>query len=98
MPDSDRKNLLLEAVFRMFDELFSGRVLPFDAEAAMAYARIPATRRRAGRPISQFDAQIAAIVRSREGQLRTRQATAAGDAFGKSGCASRDRCFLQKNI
>lgn len=72
MPDGDRKTLLLEAVFRMFDELFAGRLLPFDAEAAMNYALIASDRSRAGRPISQFDAQIAAIARSREGRLATR--------------------------
>ena len=72
MPDGDRKTLLLKAVFRMFDELFAGRLLPFDAEAAMNYALIASDRRRAGRPISQFDAQIAAIARSREGRLATR--------------------------
>src|SRR3546814_7209760 len=38
----------------------------------MAYAEIAADRRRTGRPISQFDAQIAAIVRSRGGLLASR--------------------------
>ena len=74
MPDSDRKKLLQETVSRMFDELFAGRVLPFDAEAAFNYACIASDRRQTGRPISQFDAQIAAIVRSREGKLATRNA------------------------
>ena len=72
MPDSNRKDLLLKAASRLFDELFAGRVLSFDAEAAFSYAWIASNRRSAGRPISQFDAQIAAITRSREGRLATR--------------------------
>jgi len=72
MPDNDRKKLLQATVTKMFDELFAGRVLPFDNEAAINYARIASDRRRTGRPISQFDAQIAAITRSREAKLATR--------------------------
>ena len=59
----------MEGIFR---EDFRGRVLPFDSAAARAYAEIVAHRRRLGRPISQFDAQIAAICRSRSAQLATR--------------------------
>lgn len=49
-----------------------GRVLPFDADTAMAYAEIAALRRKAGRPIGQIDGQIAAIARSRGARLATR--------------------------
>ena len=45
----------------MFDEDFAGRELPFDGGCVACYAEIVAARRGAGRPISQFDAQIAAI-------------------------------------
>ena len=72
MPESDRKKLLQATVTKMFNELFAGRVLPFDTEAAINYARIASDRRRSGRPISQFDAQITAITRSREARLATR--------------------------
>ena len=41
-------------------------------DAAPPYARIASDRRRAGRPISHFDAQIAAIARSTGGVLATR--------------------------
>ncbi|HNB47181.1 MAG TPA: VapC toxin family PIN domain ribonuclease, partial [Burkholderiaceae bacterium] len=51
---------------------FAGRLLPFDSPAAMAYAEIVAARRAAGRPISQFDAQIAAIAFSRNVAVVTR--------------------------
>lgn len=56
----------------MFQKDFAGRILPFDSEAAPAYAKLVAARRSAGRPISLFDAQIAAIVQSRAAVLVTR--------------------------
>jgi predicted nucleic acid-binding protein len=56
----------------MMGEDFSGRILPFDSPAAVAFAEIAADRRHAGRPISQADAQIAAIARSRGAALATR--------------------------
>jgi predicted nucleic acid-binding protein len=51
---------------------FQGRILPFDSEAAAYYAEITAARRSAGRPISVFDGQIAAIVLARGATLATR--------------------------
>jgi predicted nucleic acid-binding protein len=56
----------------MLGEDFTGRILPFDSAAAVAFAEIAATRRQAGRPIAQADAQIAAIARSRGAALATR--------------------------
>jgi len=44
--------------------------LPFDSAAARDYADI-AARRRAGRPMSEPDARIAAIARSRGAELAT---------------------------
>jgi toxin FitB len=38
--------------------------LAFDSAIALTYASFAAGRRSSGRPISQFDAQIAAIARS----------------------------------
>jgi hypothetical protein len=46
--------------------------LAFGAEAAGYYAQIAAARRSAGRPISQFDAMIAAIARLHGGKVVTR--------------------------
>ena len=48
--------------------------MPFDSEAADTYADLTATRRRMGRPISQSDAQIAAIALSRGAAVATRNA------------------------
>ncbi len=68
-----RRRIALEAAAEaMFSEDFGGRVLPFGSEAAHPYARIAAERRRAGRPISHFDAQIAAIARSAGAEIATR--------------------------
>ena len=75
-----RRDGLAAAADRTFDELFSSRVLPFDAAAARAYAEIVASRRDACCPISQADCQIAAIARSRGMAVVTR------DAEGFSGC------------
>jgi len=47
-------------------------VLSFDGDAADMYAEIAASRRMAGKPISQFDAVIVAITGSRGATLATR--------------------------
>lgn len=72
LPDGKRRQALWDAAVPMFNEDFAGRVLSFDNDAADAYADIGASRRAAGRPISQFDAMIAAMVRSRGASLATR--------------------------
>jgi toxin FitB len=72
LPNGQRRRRLETAVAALFAEDFNGRVLPFDGVAATAYAVIAAERQRMGRPISQFDAQIAAITQSRGGRLATR--------------------------
>jgi predicted nucleic acid-binding protein len=60
MPEG-RCRLVLEAAARaIFKEDFDGRVLPFDAAAAVAYADILASRRRDSRPAAPFDLMIAA--------------------------------------
>jgi len=68
---SRRRSQLEAAIDAIFGQ-FVGRVLPFDSPAANAYAEIAASRRKAGRPISQADAQIAAIARSCGASLATR--------------------------
>ena len=51
---------------------FAGGFCPANSEAAEAFAALAAGRRQVGRPISQADAQIAAIARSRGAALATR--------------------------
>jgi predicted nucleic acid-binding protein len=67
-----RRTRLEAALNEMFASDFAGRILSFDQAAAQAYAEIAAARRRAGRPIAQLDAQIAAIARSRDAAVATR--------------------------
>jgi predicted nucleic acid-binding protein len=61
LPLGRRRERLQAALDGLFDVDFADRVLPFDAGCVVPYTDIVASRRRAGRPISQFDAQIAAI-------------------------------------
>ena len=75
LPVGRRRTHLQQAVEAMFRDDFAAHVLPFDDLAAAAYARVVAARRRAGRPIAQFDAQIAAIAVCREMGLATRNGT-----------------------
>jgi len=72
LPEGRKRAELVAAIEGMLAEDFAGRILPFDSAAAIAFAGIAASRRQAGRPISQFDAQIAAIAHSRGAELATR--------------------------
>ena len=75
LPNGQRQKRLLAQAEAMLAEDFADRILPFDSAAAAAYATIAATRRLAGRPISQADAQIAAIAASRGATIATRNVT-----------------------
>jgi len=72
LPKGKRRDAIASAATEMFEHDFGGRILVFGSEAAAAYAVVAAARRRAGRPISAFDAQIAAIARSNGAKLATR--------------------------
>ncbi len=72
LPEGRRRNNLQVAAKQMFEEDFAGRVLPFDDAAAQEFALIAAGRRLLGRPMEAFDAQIAAIARSRGAAVATR--------------------------
>ena len=72
MAKGQRREALLSAIDKMLREDFGDRILPFDSEAAESYARIVASRRKAGKPISEADAQIAAIAHSQGAALATR--------------------------
>jgi toxin FitB len=67
-----RRRALEEAARAMFAEDFEGRILGFGSDAALPYAQIASDRRAAGRPISHFDAQIAAVARSTGAIVATR--------------------------
>jgi toxin FitB len=75
LPKGKRKQGLLAAGQAMFLEDFRGRIFPFNSDAAHAFAKISAIRQALGRPISQLDAQIAAIVHVVGAELATRNVT-----------------------
>jgi predicted nucleic acid-binding protein len=75
LPKGRRKQGLLNAAQGMFSEDFRGRIFPFNSDAAHAFAKISAIRQTQGKPISQLDAQIAAIVQILGAELATRNVT-----------------------
>ncbi|MBT9501522.1 MAG: type II toxin-antitoxin system VapC family toxin [Burkholderiaceae bacterium] len=72
LPAGKRRTQLQQALDGLFGEDFAERLLPFDGAAAVIYAEVVEARRSTGRPISQFDAQIAAIALSHRATLATR--------------------------
>jgi predicted nucleic acid-binding protein len=72
LPRGKRRDRLFVAAQTMFTGFFPGRVLPFHEDAARAFAPIAANRRMLGRPISLFDAQVAAIAQAHGATLSTR--------------------------
>jgi hypothetical protein len=72
LPSGKRRLAIAAAADAMFTEDFGGRILAFGSEATHPYARIATARRRAGHPISHFDAQIAAIAHSAGAAVATR--------------------------
>lgn len=72
LPHGKRRTSLRTGAETMFVRVFAGHILSFDEEAARAFSSISAARRQQGRPIAEFDAQIASIARSRDATLATR--------------------------
>ena len=72
LPPGQRRERLRAAIEAMLRQDFAGRILPFDRDAARAYAVIAATRRAIGHPINHADCQIAAIARSAGAAVATR--------------------------
>ena len=72
LPAGRHRDALALAVEAILREDFGDRVLPFDSRAAREYADIAASRRTAGRPVAPADCQIAAIARSRDLMIATR--------------------------
>jgi predicted nucleic acid-binding protein len=72
MPAGKRRTRLYAAIEKVFSDDFDARILPFDEQSARTFAAIVSGREAIGRPISQFDAMIAAIARSRSAAIATR--------------------------
>ncbi|WP_409524103.1 type II toxin-antitoxin system VapC family toxin [Nitrincola sp. MINF-07-Sa-05] len=71
LPDGKRKDMLGEALDGLM-ELFKGRILSFDADAARKYAKLAATARAAGRGFPVPDGYIAAMAVSQGYQVASR--------------------------
>ena len=72
LPAGRRRKSLVSDIERMLRDAFEDRILPFDSDAARACADIAAARRSTGRPVAPTDCQIAAIARSRNMAVATR--------------------------
>lgn len=72
LPKGKRRDSLYRVAEATFSEDFAGRTLGFDEPPARLYALISAARPLQGRPISVQDALIAAIARSHNAVLATR--------------------------
>jgi predicted nucleic acid-binding protein len=72
LPPGRRQQKLQSALNELFERDFAERIMPFDSRSVAHYAEIVASRRGIGRPISQFDAQIAAIALQHGMTLATR--------------------------
>ena len=72
LPSGKRQEALRMGAEKLFQVVFADRILGFDARAAREFSMIASSRRRRGRPISELDAQIAAITRFHGGALATR--------------------------
>jgi predicted nucleic acid-binding protein len=75
-----RRRELEATAHAIFAEDFEGRILAFDADAAVAYADLFAARRRSGRGTTPLDLMIAAIARAHGADVVTR------DTGGFEGC------------
>ena len=71
LPAGNRRDRLRAAANGIF-QAFSDYILPFDVAAAIHYSLLMTDRRKAGLPISGFDAQIAAICLAHDAALATR--------------------------
>jgi toxin FitB len=69
---SRRRDVLRAGAEKVFGDVFADRILAFEDRAARAFSQIASARRRQGKPITEFDAQIAAITRVHGATLATR--------------------------
>src|SRR5690242_13079999 len=69
---SRRRDVLRAGAEKVFGDVFADRILTFEDRAARAFSQIASARRRQGKPITEFDAQIAAITRVHGATLATK--------------------------
>ena len=69
---SRRRDAVRAGAEKMFEAVFADRILTFEDRATRAFSQIASSRRRQAKPMSEFDAQIAAITRVHGATLATR--------------------------
>lgn len=72
LPKGRRQRALAAALDHLLSEDLEGRVLDFDATAAIEAAAVAAMRRSSGRPVDMRDTQIAGIALARRASIATR--------------------------
>jgi predicted nucleic acid-binding protein len=72
LPAGRRRERLEEVLNDVLNKDYRGRVLPFDADAAVEHARLVAKLRARGAPTGTEDAMIAAIALTHGAKLATR--------------------------
>ena len=72
MPTGRRKDALVDTLDRLLVELYGGRILPFDVDAARCYVQLATKARSAGNGLPMADGYIAAIASARGFMVATR--------------------------
>lgn len=72
LPLGSRRSFLQEAFDKAIYEAFKQRVLVFNEAAAHEYGIVMGHRKNIGKPLNMLDGQIAAIARSNEAAIATR--------------------------
>lgn len=72
LPDGKKRTILQTLFEELFEKDLEGRVLLFDAPAAVQAARLAAKRQHNGRPVDMRDTFIAGIALARKATLATR--------------------------
>lgn len=72
MPDGKRRRLLSDRFEQFLAAAFESRILSFNEAAARVYGEIRGHRKELGRPMSNFDGQIAAIAKAHGFAVATR--------------------------
>ncbi|MBZ0257346.1 type II toxin-antitoxin system VapC family toxin [bacterium] len=72
LPKGKRRNTLELKFSTFISEAFSGRIYSFDEDAAIVYGKVAAKREKEGFNTDAVDLMIAAIVKSRNASIATR--------------------------
>mgnify|MGYP001813372720 CR=1 FL=1 len=72
LPEGKRRHRLQEAFRAVLAEELGGRILPFDAQAALAAGSISAKLEASGQTVEIRDVQIAGIAKARQATVATR--------------------------